>query len=117
MLIEGVQFNNASFHWLLLMGLLYLLGAATYAARFPERCFPGKCDIWFQSHQLFHLFVIAAAFVHFYGITEVAVKRLEGGSCREQMAADPGVGEVLMGGDGSWLKKVQSTLDGYLLPY
>ena len=39
----------------------------------------------FQSHQLFHMFVVTAAFVHFYGITLMAVKRLEQGSCAEQL--------------------------------
>lgn len=38
-----------------------------------------------QSHQLFHMFVVAAALVHFYGISETAVKRLEQGSCAEEM--------------------------------
>lgn len=32
--------------WLLLMATLYITGAGLYAARIPERFFPGKCDIW-----------------------------------------------------------------------
>ncbi|XP_032819248.1 adiponectin receptor protein 1-like isoform X1 [Petromyzon marinus] len=32
--------------WLFLMAVLYITGAALYAARIPERFFPGKCDIW-----------------------------------------------------------------------
>lgn len=32
--------------WLMLMAGLYITGAALYAARIPERFFPGKCDIW-----------------------------------------------------------------------
>lgn len=32
--------------WLLLMAALYITGACLYAARIPERFFPGKCDIW-----------------------------------------------------------------------
>src|SRR4029434_11330433 len=32
--------------WLLLMATLYMTGACLYAARIPERFFPGKCDIW-----------------------------------------------------------------------
>uniref|UniRef100_A0A0N5AAN0 Adiponectin receptor protein n=1 Tax=Syphacia muris TaxID=451379 RepID=A0A0N5AAN0_9BILA len=86
-IIDGLRIllEQASFHWLVLMGVLYITGALLYATRTPERCFPGKCDLWFQSHQLFHMFVIAAAFVHFYGITTMAVKRLEQGSCAEQL--------------------------------
>ncbi|XP_059813650.1 adiponectin receptor protein 2-like [Hypanus sabinus] len=33
--------------WLFLMAFLYIVGVAVYAARVPERLFPGKCDIWF----------------------------------------------------------------------
>lgn len=66
-----------SFYKLISMGILYLLGTLLYALRVPERYFPGKCDIWLHSHQLFHVLVSAATLVHFYGINELAnfVKR------------------------------------------
>ncbi|CAG7815672.1 unnamed protein product [Allacma fusca] len=73
--------SRASLGWLILMGVLYILGALVYASRIPERWFPGKCDIWFHSHQLFHILVIAAAFVHYYGICEMAMHRLAHGEC------------------------------------
>ncbi|CAL8093824.1 unnamed protein product [Orchesella dallaii] len=38
--------SKASLGWLILMGVLYVLGAVVYAVRIPERWFPGKCDIW-----------------------------------------------------------------------
>ena len=47
--------------WLLLQGVLYSLGAAIYAARVPERWFPGSFDIWGSSHQIFHVLVLIAA--------------------------------------------------------
>lgn len=50
---------------LLLMGLLYTSGAIIYATKFPERFFPGRFDLWFSSHQLWHICVVAAALVHF----------------------------------------------------
>ncbi|KAI8837841.1 hemolysin-III related-domain-containing protein [Chytridium lagenaria] len=50
------------------MGLMYILGAALYASRVPERWFPGKFDIWFQSHQLFHVLVVMAAVTHYIGL-------------------------------------------------
>jgi hypothetical protein len=59
-----------------MMGVLYLTGALLYAARIPERWMRGKCDIWFQSHQLFHLLVVAAAFIHYNGISEMALHRI-----------------------------------------
>jgi adiponectin receptor len=35
----------------------------------------------FQSHQIFHVLVIAAAFVHYHGITEMAMHRMSVGDC------------------------------------
>ncbi|XP_062203556.1 heptahelical transmembrane protein 4-like [Phragmites australis] len=48
-----------------LMGALYGLGVAVYAARVPERWAPGRFDLVGHSHQLFHLFVIAGAYAHY----------------------------------------------------
>ncbi|CAK8694573.1 unnamed protein product [Clavelina lepadiformis] len=68
--------------WLILMAILYLLGAFLYARRIPERYFPGKCDLWFQSHQIFHILVVLAACVHFHGICNLQQSRfLHGGQC------------------------------------
>lgn len=46
--IEGwlSTISQASLGWLVLMGLLYILGAMFYALRVPERWFPGKFDLW-----------------------------------------------------------------------
>jgi adiponectin receptor len=60
----------------LIMGALYITGACLYAARIPERFMPGKCDIWFQSHQIFHILVVAAAFVFYDGMSDMAKYRL-----------------------------------------
>ncbi|KAK6110698.1 hemolysin-III related family protein [Brugia pahangi] len=78
MITDGVRtlFEDAAFHWLLLMASLYIFGTLLYATRIPERFFPGKCDILFQSHQLFHICVVIAAFVHYYGISEMAMHRI-----------------------------------------
>lgn len=73
--------SQASLGWLILMGVLYICGAMFYALRVPERFFPGRFDIWFQSHQIFHVFVIAAAFVHYHGITKMAMYRMSIGAC------------------------------------
>jgi len=74
---------EASLGWMVLMAVMYISGALVYALRVPERFFPGKCDIMFQSHQIFHLLVVAAAFVHYHGVTEMAVQRLSSASCHE----------------------------------
>lgn len=73
--------------WMSLMAVLYIGGALIYAFRIPERLRPGKFDIWGQSHQIFHIFVIAAAFVHYHGISAVAVYRLSIGDCTDATLA------------------------------
>jgi len=75
--------DEANLGWLLLMGALYITGALMYAFRIPERFFPGKVDIVFHSHQIFHCFVIAGAFVHYHGISNMALYRLQIGECRD----------------------------------
>lgn len=47
------------------MGSLYGVGALFYALRIPERWRPGTFDIAGQSHQIFHLLVVAGAFTHY----------------------------------------------------
>ncbi|VDN97029.1 unnamed protein product [Rodentolepis nana] len=67
--------------WLGLMAILYIIGALFYATRTPERFFPGKFDIWFQSHQIFHVFVVVAALVHLNSILEIAAYRRSRKDC------------------------------------
>ncbi|CAI4223810.1 unnamed protein product [Auanema sp. JU1783] len=93
LIVDGLDYmmNKAALNWMLLMGGMYIGGATIYATRVPERCFPGKCDIWFQSHQLFHTFVVAAAFIHFHAITKMAQLKLMEGSCPQQLLERYGV--------------------------
>ncbi|KAG8372493.1 hypothetical protein BUALT_Bualt12G0071800 [Buddleja alternifolia] len=46
------------------MGVLYGVGAVFYVSRIPERWKPGAFDIVGHSHQIFHVFVVAAALAH-----------------------------------------------------
>lgn len=49
-----------------LMGATYLAGAGIYASRVPERYFqPGTFDLAFHSHNVFHLCVVLAAYIHY----------------------------------------------------
>ncbi|CAL4069310.1 unnamed protein product, partial [Meganyctiphanes norvegica] len=75
------QVNTTAMQSVFLLAFLYVLGAGIYAARIPERLFPGKCDLWFQSHQIFHVLVVAGAFVTYYGLKELAVHRNEYTEC------------------------------------
>lgn len=64
------------------MGALYLAGVVVFAARIPERWAPGKFDIWCHSHQLFHIFIVAAAAVHYRGVRVLLAWRDQaGGLC------------------------------------
>ncbi|KAJ1911096.1 hypothetical protein H4219_006043 [Mycoemilia scoparia] len=54
--------------YLIPMALFYIVGAFIYGARIPERWWPGKFDIWLHSHQIFHYFVVTAAFCHYLGV-------------------------------------------------
>ncbi|TPX75321.1 hypothetical protein CcCBS67573_g03396 [Chytriomyces confervae] len=57
-------------------GICYLVGAFLYASRIPERLMPaGMCDLWFQSHQIFHLLVLAGTCAHFRGVVVAMVHR------------------------------------------
>ncbi|XP_072038269.1 uncharacterized protein [Amphiura filiformis] len=86
LIIQGVveAFTKGSFGWMLFMGALYIGGALLYAFRVPERFFPGKCDLLVQSHQIFHVMVVAAAFVHYHGLNVMAVYREEMGECMSE---------------------------------
>jgi adiponectin receptor len=48
------------------MMLFYAVGVVFYAARIPERWYPGHFDLWFNSHQIWHGFVLAATVVHLF---------------------------------------------------
>lgn len=73
--------NSPGFGWLVLMALLYIIGALIYAYQIPECFYPGRFDIWFQSHQIFHVFVVIAALVHLTSILEIAEYRRSRRDC------------------------------------
>jgi adiponectin receptor len=60
----------ASLDWVVAQGALYILGAAIYAARVPEKWAPGKYDIVGSSHQIFHVLVVMAATTHLVGLVK-----------------------------------------------
>lgn len=49
----------------LLMGAIYLFGAAVYATRIPEKWYPGRFDMFMSSHQIFHVAVVLGAYAHY----------------------------------------------------
>lgn len=87
-LLHGLtRMFHMGFIYLCIMAVTYILGGVAYAIRVPERFFPGKdservhqtnsspialfvghFDIIGHSHQILHIAVIAAIYLHFYGI-------------------------------------------------
>lgn len=67
--------ERASAQWLVLEGVFYISGAVLYAMRVPERFahadgpallqpVAGRFDLFGHSHQIFHVFVVIAAWCH-----------------------------------------------------
>ena len=73
----GSAFSVMHYHWTLLAGVLSLTGAALYALRVPEKLFPGQCDLFFHSHQIFHVLVAMGTLSHYRGLVNMAEHRLE----------------------------------------
>lgn len=48
--------------WMALGGLFYTVGAVFYGTKWPPNLIPG----WFGFHEVFHLFVMAGSFSHFW---------------------------------------------------
>lgn len=63
------------------MGVIYLSGAAIYTFKIPERWWPGKFDVIFHSHQLFHVAVVIAAMVHYKACNIMIQWRDSSGGC------------------------------------
>ncbi|KAM7291000.1 adiponectin receptor protein 2 [Ixodes scapularis] len=72
---------KSSFVYMLLMVAIYVTGCCVYATRVPERFFPGRCDLAFQSHQIFHILVLLGALAHYYGLWRLASLRVSEGTC------------------------------------
>ncbi|CAG5101953.1 Oidioi.mRNA.OKI2018_I69.chr1.g74.t1.cds [Oikopleura dioica] len=66
-----VAFNEEAFSLLCIFFSSGTTGVLIYATEVPERFFPGKFDIFFHSHQIFHIFAVGAGAVHFLAIREL----------------------------------------------
>ena len=60
---------------------LYIGGACIYAYRIPECYWPGKFDIWFHSHQFWHVCVLSACYIHYLTALKLLDWRLNDGKC------------------------------------
>ncbi|KAJ9413526.1 hemolysin-III related-domain-containing protein [Fusarium oxysporum] len=76
-LLHGVQVYGLEYmleysgmKWYLVELLLYGGGCGIYAFRIPERIAPGHFDIWFSSHQIFHISILCAICVNVIALME-----------------------------------------------
>ena len=97
-LLHGVQLYGLDYmlefsgmRWYLLELVLYGLGVTLYGVRWYIRCFlfsqirdtnqqsqsrvperfaPGKFDVWFSSHQIFHVSILCAMYVNTIALTQ-----------------------------------------------
>ncbi|KAJ2851404.1 hypothetical protein IWW36_001171 [Coemansia brasiliensis] len=60
--------DKLSLWYVIGMCLLYITGTVIYSFKLPERYRPGKHDVFLHSHQIFHVFVVFAAILHYVGI-------------------------------------------------
>eukprot|EP00892_Ulva_mutabilis_P011898 jgi/Ulvmu1/9080/UM005_0175.1 len=74
----------------MMMGAAYLSGALLYATRVPERFFPGRFDLFFHSHQIFHVCVVVGAYMHYLGVMELLRWRDASGGCALQVSSGLG---------------------------
>ena len=70
MVVNASDYNDhisIGFEFFLIWGtcLTYALGLVFYLLKFPEKFFPVKFDIWFNSHTIWHLLVFAASVENF----------------------------------------------------
>lgn len=79
-----LQYGISDYYLNLGLGRIYLvyaiygIGAIFYTTRIPERWSPIKFDIFFHSHQIWHVFVFTASFCHYYAsflISEESLSR------------------------------------------
>ncbi|KAM3471474.1 hypothetical protein MY8738_009309 [Beauveria namnaoensis] len=65
-----LQKSRMSLVWMGWMATANLVGALIYAARIPERWVPYTFDNFGASHQILHVAVMIAAWIHFHGLME-----------------------------------------------
>nr|KMM70660.1 adiponectin receptor protein 1 [Coccidioides posadasii RMSCC 3488] len=62
------MFEHSGLPYYLLEGLLHITGVFFYASRIPESLNPGQFDIWFSSHQIFHVLAVLATVAQVFGV-------------------------------------------------
>ncbi|TGO25162.1 hypothetical protein BPAE_0086g00270 [Botrytis paeoniae] len=66
----ALQYKRLSLGWIVGMAGLNFVGALAYSLRIPEKYYPGRFDIYGNSHQILHCMVVLAALAHFVGLVQ-----------------------------------------------
>ena len=72
----GVAIDEASLQSFLGFALAAAIGIAFYSTEFPERFWPGKFDLFFHSHQIFHVWAVIGGLIHLDAIRKLQILRL-----------------------------------------
>jgi len=63
--------------YILIGGAIYIFGTYFFVTNFPEKQHPCTFDCCGASHQIFHVCVLIASLVHFYGSLDIFKRRHE----------------------------------------
>lgn len=72
----GVAIDEASLQSFLGFALAAAIGISFYSTEFPERFWPGKFDLFFHSHQIFHVWAVIGGLIHLDAIRKLQIFRL-----------------------------------------
>ena len=72
----GVAIDEASLKSFLGFALAAAIGISFYSTEFPERFWPGKFDLFFHSHQIFHVWAVIGGLIHLDAIRKLQIFRL-----------------------------------------
>lgn len=72
----GFRYSWTMFFTAIFTDSLYLIGAAIYSSKIPEKWWPGVFDFC-NSHTIFHLFIWAAAYGSTYSLTMLSKLAIE----------------------------------------
>jgi len=64
--MAGQQSWGPAIAYITAMLSIYGVGTCIYTFQFPEKYFPGRFDYFLSSHQLWHILVFSAAFLHYF---------------------------------------------------
>ncbi|KAK4050217.1 inc metabolism membrane protein [Microbotryomycetes sp. JL221] len=83
-ILYGIKDTVIFFFPVALSAIAYLIGLSFYAHQFPECAQPGRWDNLFASHQLWHIAIVCAVWLHWFALSSWATAVAQGTdlSCR-----------------------------------